>query len=734
MSNAIYYKGVSYAEDNAIRSPGGTLYEAKELRADALEADSLQLTVRSASGTIQSFTLNDKVEYYRDGTLRGIYYLQSVTRVGPDVYEIYALSTVGRLMVQPHVGGIYTGQTAEAVAREICGDLPVRVESAYASRGVYGWLPYADGETRSARDNLADLLLYLGAWLSTDNNGTLHITKLWDGINTVIPAGRVDSRNARETTDAPISAITVTAHQYTLGTEDVTLYTGTAEADTLVIFDEPAHALSATGFEILESGANYAILSAGTGELTGKSYVHTTHTVRRTVTPGAPENEIPVSDCTLISVLSASDVAGRLADYYSCRATLTVDVNPHGERAGHVVMLEHPWDHHLVQACIASRETKVSGLLKSRTTALVGYLPPQPDISEYYDTMEILTGAGKWTIPAGVTSYTRVLIGAAQGGRAGRKGADAASGQSFSDGDYRGYTLALGGAGGEGGAPGAGGKVLVENITGVSAGDKVAYSCGAGGEGSTDPDTDGSPGTATTMGDASSASGASSDAGYADPITGKIYAALGLQGLPGGDGAGRDPSVTDFDADTVRQFVPAGSAQDEDSNTYAGGDTPEDTPGSSRVPYTMARLDMGRATYSQGLGGGAAAGAAGTSGTDGRIGAGTTSSTRTVYAGAGADGASAAKTPRKPTLYGQGGRGGYGGGGGGSCGFNASNASAISVDRGVGGVGGLGSLGGPGADGCIILYYRKYAPKRAGWVREKNRLWLIDRLGRRVIV
>lgn len=732
MSNAIYYKGVSYAEDNAIRSPGGTLYEAKELRADALEADSLQLTVRSASGAIRSFTLNDKVEYYRDGTLRGIYYLQSVTRVGPDVYEIYALSTVGRLMVQPHVGGIYTGQTAEAVAREICGDLPVRVESAYASRGVYGWLPYADGETRSARDNLADLLLYLGAWLSTDNNGTLHITKLWDGINTVIPAGRVDSRNARETTDAPVSAITVTAHQYTLGTENVTLYTGTAEADTLVIFDEPAHALSATGFEILESGANYAILSAGTGELTGKSYVHTTHTVRRTVTPGSPENEIPVSDCTLISVLSASDVAGRLADYYSCRATLTVDVNPHGERAGHVVMLEHPWDHHLVQACIASRETKVSGLLKSRTTALVGYLPPQPDISEYYDTMEILTGAGKWTIPEGVTSYTRVLIGGAQGGRAGQKGADAGSGQSFTAGDYRGYTLALGGAGGAGGEPGAGGKVLVENITGVSAGDKVAYSCGAGGAGSTDPDTDGSAGTATTMGDASSSSGASSDAGYADPITGKIYAALGLQGLPGGDGAGRDPSVTDFDADTVRQFIPAGIAQDEDGNTYSGGYTPESHAGSGMIPYNRVSFDVGRAVYSQGLGGGAAAGTPGSEGHAGGYYNGTT--VWTVDPGIGANGASATKTPRKPTLYGQGGRGGYGGGGAGSSGFAARTGSTIRIEYLSTPVGGLGSRGGPGADGCIILYYRKYAPKRAGWVREKNRLWLIDRLGRRIIV
>lgn len=730
--NKIVYASYIFSDDDeTLRS--GNEYQITSLIADELQADTIELEVKCSDKNIVVFTENAPLQYYRENLLRSTYYVQSIKRIGGDKYTIQADSAMGLLMKRLHVGGICTGQTVKEVVNEICGNIPILVKTVFADTKLYGWLPYCKPPESSARNNLAQVLYAIGAALTTDNNGVLRVEPLWDGVSSSIGETRMYFDGSVET-EKPISAVTVTEHQYIAGTDEKELFSGTSQQGDIITFSEPMHSLIATGFTILESGANYAKISSGSGSLKGKTYIHNTRLVTQTVTENAAENVKSVTDATLVSLVNSSAVAKRLADYYKCRETITNGIVSGQEKPGHVVSVYHPYDKCMVSACIVSLDTTMSGTLKSDMTALVGFSPPQPDISEYYDTMEILTGSGEWTIPAGVTSYTRVLIGAAQGGRAGRKGADAASGQSFSDGDYRGYTLALGGAGGEGGEPGAGGKVLVENITGVSAGDKVAYSCGVGGEGSADPDTDGSPGTATTMGNASSDSGASSDAGYADPITGKIYAALGLQGLPGGDGAGRDPSVTDFDADTVRQFVPATSAQDEDGNTYAGGDTPEDTPGSSRVPYTMARLDMGRATYSQGLGGGAAAGAAGTSGTDGRIGAGTTSSTRTVYAGAGADGASAAKTPRKPTLYGQGGRGGYGGGGGGSRGFNASNASAISVDRGVGGVGGLGSLGGPGADGCIVLYYRKYAPKRAGWVREKNRLWLIDRLGRRVIV
>ena len=44
---------------------------------------------------------------------------------------------------------------------------------------------------------------------------------------------------------------------------------------------------------------------------------------------------------------------------------------------------------------------------------------------EYYDKSEILTAAGNWTVPDGVTSVRVVLIGGGQGGLTRQKGEDA---------------------------------------------------------------------------------------------------------------------------------------------------------------------------------------------------------------------------------------------------------------------------------------------------------------------
>ena len=169
--NTVKYKGELLAEDERISTDTpGVLGEYKELRADALEADTLDITVLSESGTIRNFKKNDKVEYFRSGSRVDVYYLQSVTRVGPKLYTLSALSAVGLLIVRPHRGGIYTGQTVAEVVAEICGDIPVLVETVYRGIKLYGWLPIA-----SARDSLVQVLFAIGAWLHTDENGTLRV-------------------------------------------------------------------------------------------------------------------------------------------------------------------------------------------------------------------------------------------------------------------------------------------------------------------------------------------------------------------------------------------------------------------------------------------------------------------------------------------------------------------------------------------------------------------------------
>lgn len=703
--NAVKYRDEMLFENDRIDlDTPGTMGEYKELRADALEADTLDITVLSESGTIRYFDKNEKVEFFRSSRRVGTYHLQSVTRVGPKLYTLSALSAVGLLIVRPHRGGIYTGQTVAEVVAEICGDIPVLIETVYRNIKLYGWLPIA-----SARDNLRQVLFAIGAWLHTDENGTLRVQKLWDGTASVIDFNSVDSRNIHVKHLDPVSAVAVTEHQYIAGTEDITLFEGTAQQGDVIEFDEPAHTLTAEGFAILESGANYAVLSAGTGKLTGKSYIHNRRVVTRTVTEGAAKNVEEIADATLVSLVNSSAVVQRMAAYYACREQLTVDVNPAAEHAGHVVSLWNEWDKQQTLACIASRETKISGLLKSRTSALVGFLPPQPETTEYYDERVILTGSGEWTVPEGVTSLRVVLV---EHGADGLDGSSGASGGSVSlivmdteakPGGTWSRQPGAGGAGGAGGEGGLGGRILSADLN-VFSGTVFAYSAD----------------TATTFGTLSAQNGSRSDAGFTDPVTGDVFGKKGDDGSAGGDGGG------------------GGSANGSNFNPGENGTGVPPNTGGAGSEGNYKRFEESETVYKNGYllvaggtgGGGAAVGNNGQDAVQ--------PLTSGVRAGAGAN----AAPPSGAVNYGCGGYGGNGGGGGGGASGLYLRHGAYMYDGTpsgtwldlAGGIGGSGSTGGPGGAGCIIIYYRKKKELQSGPLVTSNNFGLLDSLGRRMIV
>lgn len=741
--NEIRYKGVSYATDDNIKVPSGILYEVKALRSDSLEANSLTVTVFSNNKAIMGFAKNDRVEYFRDGRRVGVYYLQTVERVGSDAYTLSALSALGRLITMRHVGGIYTGQTVAEVVPQICAPVAVMIESVYASRQLYGYLPYSNpdkekGNGRSARDNLSQVLFAIGASLGVDENGVMRVEKLWDGVSATITADQINENSCSTVYETPVSAVEITEHQWVKSQDTVTLFEGTAEDGALVTFEEPAHSLTAEGFTITEQGDNYAILSAGTGTLTGKSYNHLTRIVRRTVTEGAEENVVTVSDATLVSLTNSVDVAKRMADYYRHRETIRVDVEPGTERAGRVVQIFHPWDKKMVQACVESRETVISGILNSQTSALVGFKPAQPEAAEYLDERVVLTGSGEFQIPEGTTTIHYVMISAGQGGRCGEKGEDTQSGPKFSwtnpvfEDRVDGYALALGGKGGPGGKGGMGGRI-VEGDLDVAQLKSLAYDCGKSGKGAeySPDDLPGTDGTDTVFHGMTTAGASAPDWGFTDPITGEQFGGVGEDGLPGGDGAGRDPSVSEYTDDSVQKYVNGTIAYDEDGNAFTPGPVAgsEGKVSMTRIASTSTPRSFG--WYSSGLGGGPAAGANGKAGSSGRGLPGVT--TVNVTGGPGADGMTATLTPSKPRRYGRGGRGGYGGGGAGSGGIAVKNGNGT-ITPGTPGSGGLGGPGGPSADGCVILYYRKFGQAKAGPLVQRGGGLFFDRLNKLFIV
>lgn len=729
----------------------------QSLSCESISADTLTAVVRCNDPTIMAFAKNDPIRVWgsdSDASMQ-TYYLRSITRTGATSYRLVAWSAVGLLAAMAHKGGIYTGQTVAEAVKEICGNVPVVVKSVFANTKLYGWLPYcqpkADRRGKSARDNLVQVLFAIGAYLTTDLNGVLHIDALWDGVSSTIGSNRMYASGGKVSYSDPISAVTVTEHQYIAGTDEKELFSGTSQQGDIITFSEPMHSLTATGFTILESGANYAKISSGSGSLKGKPYIHNTRLVTQTVTENAAENVKSVTDATLVSLVNSSAVAKRLADYYKCRETITNGIVSGQEKPGHVVSVYHPYDKKMVSACIVSLDTTMSGTLKSEMAALVGFFPPQPESSEYFDERVILTGSGEWTVPEGVTSYTRVLIGGGQGGSSGHRGESPAvrASKSWTEkldalrryvGLDNGVSLE-GGKGGMPGVPGEGGKVLVETVTDAVPGAKVSYACGRGGYGGAfaQGNDAGTPGTATTMGGATSDTGSSSEAGYTDAITGEIFAAKGKSGIAGSPGNG-------YTWDGGKYTYQPSPSITVDGVTYSAGKDKEEVEGEDgRGDYKIAPYGYVGYSWRGGYGGGAAAGSNGNDGLANGSGdayIGSSSAFATVTAARGGAGADATP-PAKESRYGCGGTSGHGGGGAGSNGvadahqtssenISVSQASLTARDT-EPAPGGRGSDGGEAGDGCIIIYYRKLKPFSAGWLRDNTQKPLLDRLGRRLI-
>lgn len=705
--NKIVYASYIFSDDDeTLRS--GNEYQITSLIADELQADTIELEVKCSDKNIVVFTENAPLQYYRENLLRSTYYVQSIKRIGGDKYTISADSAMGLLMKRLHVGGIYTGQTVKEVVNEICGNIPILVKTVFADTKLYGWLPYCKPPESSARNNLAQVLYAIGAALTTDNNGVLRVEPLWDGVSSSIGETRMYFDGSVET-EKPISAVTVTEHQYIAGTNEKELFSGTSQQGDIITFSEPMHSLTATGFTILESGANYAKISSGSGSLKGKTYIHNTRLVTQTVTENAAENVKSVTDATLVSLVNSSAVAKRLADYYKCRETITNGIVSGQEKPGHVVSVYHPYDKKMVSACIVSLDTTMSGTLKSEMAALVGFLPPQPETTEYYDERVILTGSGEWE--SVIDGEIRVVvIGGGETGASGSAGSSAGISSQSKSGSSGSYSGSSAGQGGEGGEGGSGGKILIASLN-VITGQKFQYAAAQ-------------PAGNSTFGELSSASGEASADGYYDLVTQTFFGRKGANGIKGGNGGSpgnNGQAVGDYlggygiNSKTVRQ-TKYGTSGTVTANGWGGGGAAQGANGATSAGEVYINLygefnsnDPSQSVVT--LSGNCSGGGKGANGANGNDG----------------------------ENYGDGGDGGHGGGGAGAVGtlsmsFSPSGKNPKTETGGAWATGGSAGAGGAGKPGCIIIYYRKKKELQSGPLVTSNNLGLLDSLGRRMIV
>lgn len=750
--NKIVYRGTTYD-----RLAAGTVYLSKSLLGDELEPNTLSVTVETESKALLSFEIDDPVTYFYRDNKRGTFYLQSVTQVAWNKYDLYATSAIGLLMKRVHRGGIYSGTSAESLLSSICGPIPFRMQTRFSSSKLYGWLPYVKPPASSARDNFMKVLFALGATVTEDLDGALKIEELWDGVSGDAQKNRM-GQGASVVREGKVTSVSLIEHQWVQGGDQTDLFEGTAAQGTEIVFDEPMYNLTASGFSILERGANYAKLSAGSGTLRGTAYVHNTRLIETKILNSSTENVISVEDQTLISLVNSSGAAKRLANYYKCLETIDAPLVYNLENPGELLTTYHPFDKTNVSACIKTEEITMSNKLKSQSTLLVGFTPIRQEGSESYEYHVVLTGSGTFTFPEGTTSARAVLIGAGGAGFDGSPGGDSTetwegdelkttrinltapttSASDSSNVSNRGAGTP--GNGGAGGAAGTPGKVYEVTFS-PSSGSRISYACGVKGT------SNGALGGETTFGSYSSNSGSTSSAGYTDIISGITYAKSGDSGADGGKGGSGADGESVGGVSGGKQ-EPSGSATRSDSDTQDGGGN--------------ALMDIdATANFSLGAAGGGGAGGnsgsnPGTLGSDAKSGSVRLSITSGYInafvwpniGGAGGNGADGANA----SVYGCSGSGGGGGGGAGGDSSASSNVSAqyyvynITIEErtdfainnnAVGAAvrkGGAGGKGGAGADGCIILYYGVTTPIQDGQLKDKNGLMLLDKYGRRLIV
>lgn len=717
MSHYIKYENWKFP---ANKIKGGNIHIATSLLSESLEANAFTADVECDSPSILNFKRNSTLLYYPNTERSMIWKVQSITRIGPTLYRISATSTLGLLIDGKHYGGIYSGAYAEDVIRDICGSVPVYIKGALRKVKLYGWLPIA-----TPRDNLAQVLLAIGAVLKTDMDGTLRIETLWDGIGWEVGANRMYAESKAEYT-APVTSVIVTEHQYIEGTEERELYSGDTLSGSTVTFTEPMHSLTAEGFKILSSGANWAKLSAGVGTLRGKPYIHNTNEVEQRISNWPEPNVKTIGNATLISFFNSRPILQRVAAFYQLRESINAPVKYQGEIPGDILSEFHPFSRASVSACLQSADITLSNVLKAQEKSLIGF---KPEKLESYNTQKVFLESGTWTVPSGVTSIRVLLVGGGDGGQAGEDGKSPESENGYAY-DH------IGGTGGQGGVAGSGGAIY-QFYKEVSPGETYSITIGSGGaagqrqdSGNTKPGV-GQPTIFKQVGSASSeiyssASGHSIDSGYTDPFSGELYGKRGQNGISGGAG-GNGGALVNGEGET---YDKQRNGKDGLPAQTAGTTTKQYLGGSGGKGAVMK--DGGESTYRKiGTGGGGGGGAYGENGSDGLDGYVDTSS---GIGGNGGHGGNAHFSwPEWIYTRGGGGNGGHGGGGrgGAGSGYTSSGSGAYNGYPGLNGKGGHGTIGIPGV---AVIYYQSGGAEDCGLLLDSNEKIFLDRFGRRIIV
>lgn len=305
---------------------------------DELEKVNLIQEVSPLSSEISvnvcDFTLNSKddvdflfqqkqaIEVYHGQQLKTVCFVDEAKRTARRKYSVSTIDYIGLLDKITFYGGMYSNKSAAALIGEILRGVrlendyvPYVIDASLQSKTVSGFLPITTG-----RAALAQVLFAIGAVCDTADSDKVRIFPLSTSVKATIPLEKI-YKGQQFSEGEKVSEVQLVAHTYTPGSEESELYkaTDSGTGTVQVEFSEPRHSLSIVNGTIVESGANYARITANSGcVLKGKQYNHTTR-VYSVVNPVWNAGDIKVvkkiESVTLSS--NAQETAQRCYNYLS---------------------------------------------------------------------------------------------------------------------------------------------------------------------------------------------------------------------------------------------------------------------------------------------------------------------------------------------------------------------------------------------------------------------------------
>ena len=393
-----------------------TFNNETSLLEDELSIDTMTIEVKSINKSypLHKFIYGSQITFYQDDALYGKYYLVSVERQTVDKYVLKAQSSIGLLDDTMHYGGIYSGEYASTIIRDIIGGKITYTEhSIFSKIKVYGWLPVA-----TRRENLKQLLFAVGGCVKK-KDGDVYFTTLTVDTPKNIPESKVYD-TGKITYDSPASRIEVVEHQFSkvdsapseevysgeiVGSSFVTPKGISVSDAALVTWDKPYHSLTFSGCTLLnnEMGVNYAVVSSsGSATISGKPYIHSKMIVSRDKENYQGKEKVAkVENATLVTLANSNSVAEKVMAYYDSPCTLSGAIVMDNEKPLDNITMPNQFEEENTGMIKSVAGTVGKQIIKGEVELRIGYNPPPIYGSRTLVSITITTPPSKTTYEAG---------------------------------------------------------------------------------------------------------------------------------------------------------------------------------------------------------------------------------------------------------------------------------------------------------------------------------------------